>query len=106
MAIYQCYLPIVFLGEKYCRDIAHALKSIHSEMTGTPESFVEFRFAELSPLWVLSAGDPSLYSIVNVFMKHDGHPDRRLQLKSEITAAFCRIVAIPPQNLILGLLEI
>lgn len=106
MPLYQCLVPAGSLDPDRRAELAEAITSIHSTVTGAPRGFVNVVFTEYAASTFFTAGSPRAVSVISGTIRAGRDRQTRGDLLTRLSRAWTEITGQSARTLLLGLDEI
>ncbi|MEB3371379.1 tautomerase family protein [Saccharopolyspora mangrovi] len=106
MPLYQCLVPAGSLDADRHAELAEAITTIHSSVTGAPRGLVHVVFTEYEPSAFFTAGRPNTVSVISGAIRAGRDRAARAELLTRLSEAWTAITGQHPRSLVVGLNEI
>lgn len=106
MPLYQCLVPAGSLDADHRADLAEAITTIHTSVTGAPRGFVNVVFTEYEPSVFFTAGRPHTVSVISGTIRAGRDRATRAELLTRLSEAWTAITGQDARSLLVGLNEI
>ena len=106
MPLYQCLVPAGSLDADRRADLAEAITTVHTSVTGAPRGFVNVVFTEYEPSAFYIAGRPHTVSVIGGTIRAGRDRATRAELLTRLSEAWTVITGQDARNLLVGLNEI
>ncbi|MDH6630307.1 phenylpyruvate tautomerase PptA (4-oxalocrotonate tautomerase family) [Streptomyces sp. LBL] len=106
MPLYQCLVPAGSLNAELRADLAEAITTVHTSVTGAPRGFVNVVFTEYEPSTFFTAGKPREASYIDGTIRAGRDRAARAELLTRLSEAWTAITGQDARSLLLGLTEV
>jgi phenylpyruvate tautomerase PptA (4-oxalocrotonate tautomerase family) len=106
MPLYQCLVPAGSLDANRRADLAEAITTVHTSVTGAPRGFVNVVFTEYEPSAFFTAGRPHTVSVIGGTIRAGRDRATRAELLTRLSEAWTAITGQDARSLLLGLNEV
>lgn len=106
MPLYQCLVPAGSLNHELRADLAEAITTVHTSVTGAPRGFVNVVFTEYEPSAFFTAGKPNAVSVIGGTIRSGRDREARAELLTRLSEAWTEITGQEAQSLLVGLTEV
>ncbi|WP_060886754.1 tautomerase family protein [Streptomyces caniscabiei] len=106
MPIYQCLVPADSLDTDRRTELAEAITTVHTSVTGAPRAFVHVVFSEYEPSKFFTAGRPNTLSVINGAIRAGRDRAARAELLTRLSEAWTAITGQHPRSVVIGLNEL
>jgi phenylpyruvate tautomerase PptA (4-oxalocrotonate tautomerase family) len=106
MPLYQCLVPAGSLDAGHRAELAEAITSIHTSVTGAPRGFVNVVFTEYEPMTFFTAGKPNTVSVIEGKIRAGRDRASRAELLTRLSEAWTAITGQDRRSLLVGLDEV
>ena len=96
MPLYQCLVPAESLNAELRADLAEAITTVHTSVTGAPRGFVNVVFTEYEPQAFFTAGKPNAVSVIGGTIRAGRDRAARAELLTRLSEAWTAITGQGP----------
>lgn len=106
MPLYQCLVPAGSLNHELRAELAEAITTAHTSVTGAPRGFVNVVFTEYEPSAFFTAGRPNAVSVIGGTIRAGRDRATRADLLMRLSEAWTAISGQDFRSLLVGLTEV